>query len=209
MYILKQKEKVYSEQKKNSRSFLLSRTGGFTLVEMIVAVFVFSIVMLAATGALFSMLEANRKAQTIKTVVNNLNFALESMTRSIRVGGTYHCGSAVGNGWNTPRNCPTNGSTYFIFEGVNGTDDPSDQIHYQLNNAGRIVRSTDNGATFIGLTAPDEVVVEELSFFVSGAEDTDTEQPRVLIIVRGYAGVEEKRVEFNLQTLIAQRAIDR
>lgn len=46
---------------------------GFTLVEMIVAIFVFSVVMVISTGALVSIIGANRKAQSVKSVMNNVD----------------------------------------------------------------------------------------------------------------------------------------
>ncbi len=49
---------------------------GFTLIEMIVAVAVFSIVMVVGAGALLSIVDANRRGQAQQTVINNLNFAI-------------------------------------------------------------------------------------------------------------------------------------
>ena len=57
---------------------------GFTLIEMIMSVAVFTVVALIAAGALLAIADANRKAQAFKSVVNNLNFALESVARNLR-----------------------------------------------------------------------------------------------------------------------------
>jgi len=51
---------------------------GFTLLEMIVAIGIFTIVMLMATSALVTIIGANRKVQSQQVAINNLNFALES-----------------------------------------------------------------------------------------------------------------------------------
>ncbi|MES3030885.1 MAG: type II secretion system protein [Patescibacteria group bacterium] len=64
---------------------------GFTLVEMIVSLAIFTIVALVAVGALLKITDANKKSQTLKTAINNLNFALESMSREMRVGEDYNC----------------------------------------------------------------------------------------------------------------------
>ncbi len=66
---------------------------GFTLIEMLVSVAIFTIVMVIALGALLSLSEADRKAQTINAAVNNLSFAIDSMSRLMRTGINYHCGS--------------------------------------------------------------------------------------------------------------------
>src|SRR3989338_1985894 len=68
---------------------------GFTLVEMIVSVALFATVMLVSVGALLSLMGANRKAQALQSVMNNLNVALDGMVRSIRMGSNYHCGAGT------------------------------------------------------------------------------------------------------------------
>jgi prepilin-type N-terminal cleavage/methylation domain-containing protein len=45
---------------------------GFTLVEMLVSVALFSIVMTIATSTIFSIIAGNRKAQAINSVVKAL-----------------------------------------------------------------------------------------------------------------------------------------
>lgn len=179
---------------------------GFTLIELLVSVAIFSVVMLVAVGSLLTMVEASRKAQAMKSVMNNLNFAMESMSRTVRVGSYYHCGVAGSIG--SPQDCPQ-GSSYFAFEKSGG--DPytlTDQVIYRLLNS-RIERSTDGGSAFIPITSP-EVIIENLQFFVVGSEPLpDTIQPKVVMIVRGYAEITERsRTEFDLQTTIAQRLPD-
>ena len=78
-------------------------TFGFTLIEMIVSVAIFSLVVVVSTGAVFTIIRTNQKVQTIKTVMENLNFALESMNRVIRFSTDYHCGN-IGT-LSLPRNC--------------------------------------------------------------------------------------------------------
>lgn len=169
---------------------------GFTLVEMIVAVFIFTIVMLVATGALISIVEANRKAQSVKSVMNNLNFSLDSMTRAIRVGNTYDCGIAT---------CASDGSDAFTFISTDG-----EEIEYRYNETDQsIERSIDGGLSYQTLTAP-EVDVEFLRFYVRGEVVGDNEQPRVLIVVKGVAGTDDRtRTEFSLETMVTQRFLDR
>ncbi len=70
---------------------------GFTLVEMIVSIAIFFIVVLVAMGAVLKTLDANKKSQAIKTVITNISFAFETMTREMRVGSKYNCTSATEN----------------------------------------------------------------------------------------------------------------
>lgn len=208
-------------QKNTHRNTLFSDTSnsrrsrlGFTLVEMMVSVSIFSIVMLIGVGALLSLIETNRRAQGINSVINNLNAALESMSRSIRVGTTYYCqDSAVpptASVLATTVSCPS-GGVLLGFESSSGDlSDVNDQVVYRLNGT-QLERSLDSGATWVSLTAP-EVLIESFNFYVSGAdslsENGDTTQPRVVMKIRGSAEVPGGTTQFNVQTTVTQRLID-
>ncbi len=64
---------------------------GFTLIEMIVSLGLFSVVAVVALGALLKIINANNKAQSLQTAITNLNFSLEAMSREMRVGARYNC----------------------------------------------------------------------------------------------------------------------
>lgn len=182
---------------------------GFSLVELLVAVALFSVVMTISVGALLSLVEANRKARALGLVMNNLNFALENMSRNIRIGSAYHCSSStiVPPNIDATQNC-ANGGVLFAFEAFNG--DPTtatDQIVYRFLG-GRIEKSSDGGATFIAITAP-EVTIEDMQFYAVGTTRGDTEQPRVVMTVRGTAGISSRsKTSFSMQSTISQRVID-
>src|SRR3989338_1818580 len=87
--------------------YWLLANSGFTLIEMIVALGLFSVAILIGIGALMSMTVAAEKTKSISIVMDNLNFALESMTRSMRTCTDYHCGS--GGDLTEPSPCATGG----------------------------------------------------------------------------------------------------
>lgn len=179
---------------------ILNSHKGFTLIEMVVAVSLFTVVMLSSMGAIISMIDANRKAQSLRIVMDNLNFAVENITRTMRVGVDYHCG--VLGDYNTPRDCAQDGDSFIAFK-----DSDNQLLIFQLND-GQIERSEDGGATYLSITSP-EINIQELRFFVLGSENSDQLQPRVLMIVRGTAGtVQKTQTTFNLQTTISQRLLD-
>lgn len=68
-----------------------SKKGGFTLIEIIVSLAVFIVVAVIAVGAFLRILDANKQAQALETAMTNANFALDSMTRDLRVGYGYDC----------------------------------------------------------------------------------------------------------------------
>ncbi len=199
--------KKKQQKKKNS---------GFTLIEMMVAVAIFSVVMLVAVGALLSVMDANRKAQALKNVINNINFTLESMSRTVRTGSAYHCKPGKsdttpvgGDSIDKAKNCK-NGGRLLAFEGQDG--DPNtkdDQVIYRLNGT-KLQRSIQGGKdkSWVSLTSPN-VRVEDFAVYVFGAKDSDSVQPRVIITMR-VSAVSSNRAEteFNLQTSVTQRFLD-
>lgn len=186
---------------------------GFTLIEILVAVALFSSVMLIAVGALLSLIDANRKAQSLNSIMNNLNFALENMSRNLRVGTNYHCETLANIGppadIDTPKNC-INGGKYLAFESSKGKlDDNTDQIVYRIID--KTLEKSDKGGltgTFVDITAP-EVSIDDFFFYVDGNTVGDKRQPRVVIVLHGSAGDKERtKTKFNLQTMVSQRLLD-
>lgn len=173
---------------------------GFSLIEILVSIAIFSVVMVAAAGALLTTIDANHKAQAIQSVMNNLNFALESMSRAIRTGDTYHCGDSGSLAANqTPNDCASSGSSFFAFKRSNDNK----TIYYYLAGS-QIFRAVD-ASEALAISAP-EITVENLKFYVQGAAVSSQAQPRVTIVIQGYAGATAKiRTPFNLQTTLSQR----
>ncbi len=191
----------------------ISDERGFTLVELLVSVMIFTAVMLVAIGSLLSMVDANRKAQSIKSAVNNLSFALDAMSRQVRTGSTIHCGAAGALSVPTS-NCTE--ETLLAFENFNGNpSDANDQIVYcQGNNSTcsssgtSILRSTNGGATYAPITSP-EVTIVYMHFNVIGGLPGDGVQPKIVMTLKGYAGTSDRtRTTINLETMMTTRLLD-
>ncbi len=185
---------------------------GFTLVEMIVAVALFAVVMLVSVGALLSLSGANRKAQALQSVMNNLNIALDGMVRSIRMGSNYHCG---GGDFTQTQDCQ-NGDAVLAFEPFGGNPtNPSDQWIYRFDTTGtycgknRICKSEDGGAHNFAITAP-EITIESMKFYVVGTTQRDLVQPKVVMTIKGTAGATnvQTKTTFNIQATAVQRLLD-
>jgi len=186
-------------------TFQNTSTGGFTLVEMIVAVFIFTVVMLIAVGALLSVLNANRRAQATKVVMNNINIALESMTREIRMGRGYQV--LAGNSgfkFTDKDGCVI---TYGIARGV---DNKKSIVRTLENTTSSLFGSCKKAPSVdVPMTASD-VNISTLGFYSRGTGTNDSIQPAVLILIRGVAGETERtRVPFDVQTFVVQRSLER
>jgi len=183
---------------------------GFSLVEMVVSVALFAIIMLVAVGALLSLVDANRKARALESVMNNLNISLDSMIRAMRMGSVYVCGySTIPFEYTTSGADCSNGGTVFSFAPYGA--DPSEQserVVYEFDN-GRLYRSQNGGVTSIAITAP-EVLIEDMAFYTIGTEQGDVVQPKVVVVVKGSAEAEnaKSRTTFYIQATAVQRILD-
>lgn len=177
---------------------------GYTLVETLIAVSLFSVVMLVVVGSFVSVMSGNEKARSQKLVFNNLNAALESMTRNISEGKVYHCGPS-GN-IATVQDCP--GGSYFLAYEAEGGDPTTttDQHVYKFDSAsGRLLFSKQGGlvGTFIAVTSANIKLTNAQFETSSGGTN---EQKRVLITLSGVSGIkEEVKTSFNLQTTVSER----
>lgn len=177
----------------------IKNQSGFTLVEVIVSIGLFVSVVTISVGSLISLTDAQRRAQAFREVMDNLDFAMENISRGLRVGGIYHCGA--GGGITLPQDCP-GGDDYLAFADSNGGT-----TIFRLQD-GTIERSTDGGATFLDMTSPN-VLIDRLDFFVNGTAPGDGVQPSVHIVVGGFIALPKgNTTRFDLQTFVTERLLD-
>lgn len=185
---------------------------GFTLFEMIVAIGVFSIIVVISLGSFLTITNAQKKAVSFRAVQDNLNFALEMMSKSIRVGFNYSClddttmPSQLSDYTYNISDCSSGGNV-FIFQAI---DKNGSQITkaYRINGKQIETASPETNNYFIPLTSND-VEITKGSFYVDGAPSSDGKQPRVTIVLTGAAGKAGKiQSEARLQTTISQRKLD-
>lgn len=193
---------------------------GFTLIEMLVSVGIFTVVMVVALGGLLAVTEADRRAQSIKTITNNLSFALEGMARSIRTGVDYSCGT-----WTQGQDCgtSTSGSPGTLFTFTNADGQRVGYRYAACSGIGCIQRNVQGGAAgaWEPITSP-EVVIESLEFYLHGSSRNDQFQPRLTISVRGFMPISGGATAsdecgnegvvcstFDIQTTVTQRLYDR
>lgn len=154
---------------------------GFTLIEMMVATSIFVIVAMIAGGVFVTMTQASKKAQSIKMVVDNLNFAMDSMVINMKTGRNY--------------NCLTGGSpcTSIEFTTMEGGE-----LYYRLDD--KVLQMSNNGSDWFDLTGLG-IRINYLDFDIDNSG-----QPKARILVNGemtsYLNI---KTDFSLQTLVSQR----
>ncbi|MCL4403997.1 type II secretion system GspH family protein [Patescibacteria group bacterium] len=118
--------------------------GGFTLAELLVAMSVFIIVTTVAVGAFIQTLKSERHLVTLIAVSNEVNSAVEQMTREMRTGYLFATSTLNGEG----------ALTFYNFAG--------DLTTYSVSASGALLDG--NSAITSG-----NVVVAYLNFIVSQA----------------------------------------
>ncbi len=200
----------------------LQNKRGFSLIEVLVSLSLFAVVMTISVGILLVLIDANARAQNLQTIMTNLSFALDGITREIRTGSDYFCDSYsnLPTSATSTRNCAAGGAAIAFNEGgqslTGNTPNDSRRIAVRLNN-GVLERRLGNGdgdanvnepQDWSALTSP-SVVITDLRFNVDGATRGDAISPRVTLFLEGYAGTEEDlQGWFNIQTTIVQQLLD-
>ncbi len=183
--------------KKNSQFTIHDARKGFTLVELLTAVSIFAVIMTISMGSIVGVFDANRKSRSHKTVMSNLNLAIESMSKEMRFGKNYHCGST--GQLSSPQNCPSAdvAMTFLNSEGV--------EVSYRF--VSQVLEKKTGSGEYIAVTAP-ELVIDVGRFYVLGAGTSNVLQPKVMVMIKAHAGSGRNRSDFTLETLVSQRALD-
>jgi prepilin-type N-terminal cleavage/methylation domain-containing protein len=175
------------------------RIQGFSLVEMMVAISIFTIIMTFGVGALLSTTNAYKSAQNQKESMDALAFALESMTRDLRTGYNYYSGATDDSNASSTNN-GSDDSIGFVASSNRG------YFTYEYDTSNDTIVRTINDGNAVNLIDPEVFEVTGVSFQVQGAED-DNNQPSVLIRIQGNPS--DKPDDTHLvQTTISQRALD-
>lgn len=189
------------------------------MIEMIVSLGIFTVVALVAIGSLVRITDANRKSITLKTTINNLNFALESLSREMRVGSNYYCSSgAIGSISNASSGaCPSslqttestggwtiafksskryssggvNCNLIYAYRYLDGTITKGEQANCQ---------DTIEASEFSPLISADIIITDTIINVNNG------DAPKAFFWFKGYSGAREReRTEFEVQTSVSQR----
>lgn len=204
---------------------------GYSLVEILVVLGLFSSIATLTLGALLNAQTVNARLQETQAILDNINLSVQTVTRDIRFGSNFHCEqttpvgpvSGIPTVPTTRNNCPPGGpkGTVLIFRPSDATND-LDRVAYYVSN-GILFRDVYPylGTTTILQMTSDDVYISSLTFYVDGANSstgyndylnqTDYKQPIVTLFLSGLtrpAKVSTPPATFNIQTAISAREID-
>lgn len=181
---------------------------GFTLVEMLVAIFIFSLVISVTVSLFTSGLRAQRNALATQQLLDQTSFTLEYMSRALRM--------ALKEGQQDPilgRCLSQDGLNYEIVNSrlkfINHLENDDCQEFFLEN--GQLQQNKNNLAEKVPLTS-DKLKVNQLQFNLRGQlqPPSDTDQPRVTLSLkiegRGFSSGSTPKL--HIQTTISQRNLD-
>ncbi len=165
---------------------------GFTLVEMLVSIALFAIVLVITLGSIMTIVDVNRKSQSLTIVMNDLNFALENITRSVKTGDVQVDQSTA--------------NEIYVIEDL---DNVKRHVKYRFaqNKIERSVKPEGGSwSDYVAITS-DQINIDNARFIVY--DEYESLQPRVLISIAGTALVGPTvSSKFHIQTTVSQRNLE-
>ncbi len=177
---------------------------GYSLLELIVSLGLFSVVMLIVLAAYVNLISIDRQARASNQLSSSLSFAIETMVRSIRTGTDYAC-----NANPSVPNCSSGGGSISF----NDSDGVYTEYRIVANETGTnsIAYCTDACLSFVSVTDP-RINIETMSFYVQGVGTDSTNadiQPHVTVSISGTMETERGAASrFSIQTGATQRLIE-
>jgi type II secretory pathway pseudopilin PulG len=203
-------------KKTNNKSYSVKswKSRGYTIIETMIAVSVFLVIILSGMGALLNANLLDNKSKEMRSIMDNLSFIMEDISRNLRTGYNYHCGSL--SNLDNPESC-ANGGILAFEEASGNVETTNDQWVYKIE-------STDGGATynisksvlggalgsFVQLNSSEIVLQSVSGFSVFGAQPpfSNNQQPLVIIRLIGIINSKDTVTPFSLQTSVSQRFLD-
>ncbi len=181
----------------NFFSMPAQKKSGFTIIELVISIGIFSVIVVAAISITISVMNGQLKAADIQAIQDNIRFSLELITKEMR----------TGSGYNLTGICGALGTE------ITFTTSAGQTMVYYLDPATNSIMRIKGSSTCSNARqfTADEVVVEKLNFLLRGnGIGPNDGQPVVTIImqVRSKNAKFQNQSSMNLQTTITQRLRD-
>lgn len=172
----------------------LNSKNGFTIVELLIAMTLFTALIGITSGVFIQSLRTQRNLTAFIAANSNASLTIEQIAREARTGKDFCVGA------NSP--CVTDAGVYkeLIF-----TNAKNEKVKYELS--AQAIRRSVNAQTPIPITA-DNVNVQTLSFYMSGNQPGDGKNARITMVLKvGAAGIPFSESVINLQTTVTTRTL--
>ncbi len=179
---------------------------GFTLVEMIVGITIFSIILSAVAGLFATSLKAQRSNLAVEESLSQTSYVLEYMSRALRMAKkdlSASCLSLRGYNYENTNN-DTSKIKFIKFDYSQNYD-----ACYEFSLQGGILQesrtSLQTGVKTTQNLTSANLAINQLVFKLTGENQNNDIQPRVVIVLN-LAGRENSQLQ--IQTTVSQRNLD-
>ncbi|OGZ18128.1 MAG: hypothetical protein A2Z78_01370 [Candidatus Nealsonbacteria bacterium RBG_13_36_15] len=180
------------------------RKNGYTLIEVLVALTIFTVVIAAPTGFFVSALKGQQKVLASQEVYDNISYTLEYISRALRMARKDLTGSCITENMNYVTTADGNGIKFKNYDG-------DCQEFYLDIEDNRLKETSDAKGVGIPLTARN---IEVVSFTIEGEgtwSQDDGFQPKITLLleIKGKRGaLPELQPIMKIQTSVSQRQLD-
>ena len=185
---------------------------GFTLIEMVTAVGIFSTLAAVLTGFFISATQAQQKTLASQGLIDNVSYNLEYISRAVRMAKkdlSGSCLATVGAKYNYETNAERNRIRFLNYQN-------KCQEFFLDGNQLKEQKSTDNSAfNFEAPLSLTPASLEVVSFILDGSESwgqgqEPLTQPRVTLFleIKGKGQRPELQSSIKIQTIISQRNLN-
>ncbi len=168
---------------------------GFTLMEVMVSVTIFTIIVTIGMGALITIFKTLQKTRADRQTIDSISFVMDTMTRRIRTGKEYTSSDAGG------------GIKFIDQENVSvsfykDSDSEGNSRIYMIDGA------FGNQNDPVDIT-PENFTVKDFELTIIGTTDpSDGIQPMVAINLKGVVRNGQQESQLAVQTIVSQRLLD-
>jgi len=166
--------------------YTLNPNSGFTLIETLLVIFIFSLLMILMGGVFVSSLDLQRRAFNLQQAEENANFVLGSMAKEVRT-------SRISS---PDTNCPSS-----PVSSLNLLNQYGENVTYSLS--GNAIHRNVNGTDVV--ISSNTVEFARLQFCIFGTAVDDQQQPRVTIIASLKSVKTQQQAIIDIQATVSQR----
>lgn len=191
----------------NKKNRKTNNKNGYSLVEMIVAISIFSIIMTVATGIFLNFTRSQQNSIASQTVQESLKFVFGFMSKEIRSARGTHTGSPCHNATT---------AYYKVFNNENNNGNVGQALYFEnkysecvvyervLDGAVNRIQVSRDGTS--GFITPSDINVSRMDFYIADdeADDFHATQARVVMVIEAEMN-REPRQPISMQTTISSR----
>jgi len=158
----------------------MKKQSGFTLIEMIIAVAIFSLVLIAATNIYLIINNSQRKVVTLQKIQEDVRFLFDAISQDIRLG-------SINYEFYQDEEIPLHPDRADRLDNtvLAMIDQDREQVYYRLNDTGDKIQYCSGQDCDLAVPAdwdditPDQVEILNLSFLVYPSADPFIDEPEV------------------------------